>query len=85
MEDKTIKVRYIDLSDIPPIDRLMLTPADKDKLLAALGITRAEEQTHLGAWVLAMCKENGLPETLPSYPIADAITGDISTFVWAIA
>jgi hypothetical protein len=40
----------------------------KDKALTKLGITRAEDEKPLTAWLRAMAEENGLPVTVPATP-----------------
>jgi len=44
------------------------TQGAKDKALARLGITRAEGERPLTAWLRAMAQENGLPVAVPSVP-----------------
>lgn len=41
--------------------------------LNQLGITVTEGQKPLHAWILAMCRDNGLPEALPAKEIGNAI------------
>jgi hypothetical protein len=66
-----------------------LCPSDerKDSALAKLGIERQPGQTHLAAWTLAMCLENGLPAELPSTAIGDAVleSAAVRSFVWWLA
>jgi len=85
METNSIKLRYLDVSDLDLMARMMASNETKDKALSLLGIEREKGQTHLGAWCLAMCGENGLEKKLPAYEIADAIDGDVSKFVWFLA
>lgn len=91
-DSRVIKLRYLDLSgDWVVQDAIQdavwqLDPtAKKDGALARLGIERQEGQSHLQAWLLAMCRENGLPEKLPCYEIGDVLTGDVQAFVWWLA
>ena len=40
----------------------------KDKVLARLGIARAEGEQSLPAWLRVMAEENGLPVAVPAVP-----------------
>jgi hypothetical protein len=40
----------------------------KDRVLAYWGITRAEGEKPLAAWLRAMAEENGLPVAVPAVP-----------------
>ena len=44
------------------------TQGAKDKALARLGITRAEGERPLAAWLRTMAEENGLPVAVPAVP-----------------
>lgn len=45
-----------------------VTQGAKDKALARLGITRAERERPLTAWLRVMAEENGLPVAVPAVP-----------------
>lgn len=84
-EEKVIKFRYLDIDAemaVWPVSHEV-----KDRALARLGIQRQPDETPLRAWVLAMCRENGLPEKVPAYEIGDAAMEhlDVRRFMWWLA
>lgn len=91
MPDPTITLRYLDIDaifgDFPLLVRICPSAELKDAALTKLGIERPPEQSHLGAWTLAMCRENGLTETLPSTAVGDAVLESmpVRKFVWWLA
>jgi len=86
----TLTLRFLDVAatyaDCPHA-LLLATDALKDDALLRLGIERPTGRTHLQAWILAMCSENGLPTRLPAIEIGEAVAHDraISAFVWWLA
>jgi len=91
MNDPTLTLRFLDVAaayaDLPDWALLCANGAQKDDALQRLGIERPPGRTHLQAWILAMCRENGLPERLPAIEIGEAAAQDraISAFVWWLA
>lgn len=85
-EDGEIKVRFIDIAEDHPLWP-PATTEQKDRVLERLGIKREPDQPPLSAWVLAMCRENGLPEQVPAYEIGAAIADDkeLARFIWWLA
>lgn len=91
MNDPTLTLRFLDVAaicaDLPAWALLCADAAQKDDALQRLGIERPPGRTHLQAWILAMCRENGLPERLPADEIGAAVAQDrvASAFVWWLA
>lgn len=91
MSDQTLTLRFLDVAavyaDFPAWVLLCADDAHKDDALQRLGVAHPPGHTHLQAWILAMCRENGLPEHLPAIEIGAAVAQDraISSFVWWLA
>ena len=64
---------------------IILMGVIKINLLNALNIPVAEGQNTLTAWVLAMARENGLPEVTPQHQIGAAAAELCPQWVWALA
>lgn len=83
IETIEIALRYLDIQNPLPIP--LPTREDKIRALARLNITVPEGMAPLSAWVLAMCRENGLPETLPAIPIGDVANELCPNWIWWLA
>lgn len=78
-----IALRYLDIQEavtFPPATR-----DQKIRALTRLGITVQPDQPPIDAWTLAMCRENGLPETLPAHDIGDAAQELCPKWLWWLA
>jgi hypothetical protein len=84
-EGKLIKFRYLELDSA--VAMWPVSDGMKDKALARLNITRREGESPFQAWILAMCRENDLPEKIPATEIGDAMMShsDVMRFVWWLA
>lgn len=74
-----IKIKWLDVSKIVA-DSILVESNGHDlrqtkiAALNQLGITCAENEKPLQAWIKSLCRENGYPETVPApREIADAI------------
>jgi hypothetical protein len=71
---ENVSLRWIDVDDIVGVSLLAeafgkdILQETKDKALTKLGITRAEGEKPLTAWLRAMAEENGLPVAAPAAP-----------------
>ena len=83
VETVEIALRFLDIQNPLPIP--LPTREDKLRALARLDISVPAGMAPLSAWVLAMCRENGLPETLPSIPIGDVANELCPKWVWWLA
>lgn len=91
-----IKLRYIEIPQ-SAVEQNITAEALSDKaeiteakwrVLEKLGIKRNGENSPMHAWLLAMCRENGLPATIPvPRELADAIMEDSLAyrFLWWLA
>ena len=91
-----IRLRYIEI-DRNLMTKQIVSEALQDRneiteikwrVLERLGIKRNGEASPLRAWLKAMCRENGLPETIPvPRELADAILDnrEVYRFVWWLA
>lgn len=91
-----MKLRYIALPDDAVEENIIAEAlSDKAKITEAkwralekLGIKRDGEDSPMRAWLLAMCRENNLPATIPvPQELADAILQDREAyrFLWWLA
>lgn len=74
-----IRLRWLDLD---------FFPASRDEKIYALKkleISVEAGQSPLDAWVIAMCRENALPERLPSANIGHAAMGCCPRWIWWLA
>lgn len=76
-EKKRIVIRYLDLeADVVIQSCLLINPIEaKRAALERLGIEVPEGILPASAWLLAMCRENGLEEKLPAVEIGEQIMG----------
>jgi len=91
-----IRLRYIEI-DRNLMTKQIVSEALQDRneiteikwrVLERLGIKRDGEASPLYAWLKTMCRENGLPETIPvPQELTDAILNDPNAyrFVWWLA
>lgn len=78
MNEPLIKLRWLNLQ----YSATVITRKDKIKALRRLGIEVANNQSPLNTWLIAMCRENGLPEQLPNYVISEKILEDSECTSW---
>lgn len=77
--DAEIKLRYLEM------EYAFATRGDKLRALHRLRISTAAGQSPLEAWTLAMCRENSLPEHLPSTAIGHAAMECCPKWIWWLA
>lgn len=78
--DKKIEVVYLNTSEYLTMQSLLSDATDyKDRILAKLGITRNEGESHVDAWGRHLHEINGLQFTKPYHKsIVDVISSDRS-------
>ena len=68
-EEMEINLRFIDIQE--PHKYPVATRDQKTEVLRRMDIFVQPDQTPLQAWLLAMCRENALPEILPATTIGE--------------
>lgn len=79
-----IALRYLDMEQETLIN-VFATREDKIRALARLGIAVTPDQSPLIAWMLAMCRENNLPETIPNTTIGEVANQLCPKWIWWLA